>query len=881
MDIKNNDDKLKEFVSIFSKDSILEKKFVEELYKQSVIEEKEFTKEFYKLFHETRLMLIEEFKANEELHDKIRTPIHFAQLYLNRLMFILFAEDTGKLPLRVFEERILKILKSEGLISDHSRYVSDTIRDLFVSVDKGATTPDKIFGFNGGLFEAPIPNKIYFKDIRDKKFFNEVYQHSQFKKEIKLDDDSQKILNTHGDKLNPLIKNLLLMAHFDFKTEVNVNILGHIFEHSITDIEALQEGDTSRRKKEGVYYTPEYITDYIGRNTIIPYLSVKSAKTPRELVLEHVDNIGKLEKKFREIKIVDPACGSGAFLIKAVDILLEIHKEIRLFKQDEGAYTAIKKGLKVKKDVGQLILGKWVEEDEARTIIENNIFGVDINEESVEITKLSLFLKIARKNKKLINLSNNIKVGNSLIENLNVDERAFKWEEEFKEIFKEGKFDIVIGNPPYVFTRGNEYFNEIKHYIWDNYEHNKGKINLYSVFLELALERLIEPEGHLGFITPETFIRTSTYSDIRAFVSKNFDIKKINIYGIGVFEGVTAETITLVIKNKYSQKNKVIFKTVGKQKTEEFIVPQKSFESTPENRFIYNIDSKDQALFFKMGEECLELGGIVDVRNGIATKAGKKGFIANTRVDSNYKKLLEAPELTRYGFYWSGHFINYDKKALHRPRKEKTFLSKKIMIQRVSNRLVCTYDNESYYTFNSINNLILFNEDFSLKYILCILNSKMMNHYYRKNFSLDASYTITVTKKNLDVLPIKNISKLDQKPFIENANIALDLKRDYHNKIRNFSRLLKSNFGFEKVSKKLMNFYKLNFEEFKNELERVSSVEISLERQTELMGLFDKSKKETLELVDKIKETNDLIDRIVYKLYGLTDEEIKIVEENV
>jgi hypothetical protein len=112
---------------------------------------------------------------------------------------------------------------------------------------------------------------------------------------------------------------------------------------------------------------------------------------------------------------------------------------------------------------------------------------------------------------------------------------------------------------------------------------------------------------------------------------------------------------------------------------------------------------------------------------------------------------LEAPEIYRYGFEWTGNYINYDKEALHRPRKEETFLSEKILIQRVASKLICAFDNEQYYTFNSINNLVLINPEFSLKYIIALLNSKLINYYYRKQFSFDAGFTITVTKENLDI----------------------------------------------------------------------------------------------------------------------------------
>ncbi len=124
----------------------------------------------------------------------------------------------------------------------------------------------------------------------------------------------------------------------------------------------------------------------------------------------------ELEKKFKSIKILDPACGSGAFLIKSTEILFEVFEKIQFVKENYGEYEA-SRGLKAKSNFkGQLTFKKWDEKDEIKNIIENNIYGVDINEESVEITKLSLFLKIARKNKKLVDLSNHIKKGNSLID---------------------------------------------------------------------------------------------------------------------------------------------------------------------------------------------------------------------------------------------------------------------------------------------------------------------------------------------------------------------------------------------------------------------------------------------------------------------------------
>ena len=219
-------------------------------------------------------------------------------------------------------------------MTEHSKKIYDDVKELFISFDKGSDILG-VFGFNGGLFNGVIPDKIFFNDLMDSKFYDDVKQNSKLLKSTKLSEKAENIIKKHNS-LNPIISNLLIMDSFDFNTEVNVNILGHIFEQSISDLEGLKNQTDSKRKKEGVYYTPEYITDYICRNTIIPYLSKTGTNQISILIDEYENNIEVLEKKFQEIKILDPACGSGAFLIKSIDVLLEINREIQLKKSIGG-----------------------------------------------------------------------------------------------------------------------------------------------------------------------------------------------------------------------------------------------------------------------------------------------------------------------------------------------------------------------------------------------------------------------------------------------------------------------------------------------------------------------------------------------------------------
>ena len=450
--IRNNESKLKEFVGIFSRDRIIESGFIEKLHDESIVDEKDFTDEFYKLYHETRLML----KISFEENDKVTSneAIYFTQLFLNRLIFMFFVEDRGFiLDSQLFTKRILSLLES-GSLTEHSKKIYDDIKELFISFDKGSNVLG-IFGFNGGLFDGAMPEKISFADIKDSKFYDDVRQNSKLQESTKLNQKTEQILQKY-DSLNPIISNLLVMNSFDFNTEVNVNILGHIFEQSINDLEELKKTGISSRKKDGVYYTNEHLTDYICRNTIVPYLSKMGTADIPQLVDEYADDLEILEKKFQEIKILDPACGSGAFLIKAVDILLEINREIQDRKSDDEFTNAQRQ-----------ITQDFDEESQIRFIVENNLYGVDINPESIEITRLGIFLKIASNQRKLVGLSKRIQAGNSLIDDAEVTPNAFVWGNKFPEVLnpsiENNGFDIIIGNPPWQIVKPNidEFFSPL------------------------------------------------------------------------------------------------------------------------------------------------------------------------------------------------------------------------------------------------------------------------------------------------------------------------------------------------------------------------------------------------------------------------------------
>jgi len=946
--IRDNPQKLKEFVAIFSRKS-LDSNFIEKLTHESEIEEREFTKEFYKLYHETRLMLIKEFKENGELSDTVNTPIHFAQLFLNRLMFIFFAEDTEKLPKRIFEELILKELKSESF-SEYSKRISFAISEFFQMLNTGQKEPITVFAFNGGLFNQKIPERIYFKDKRETDFFKDIYKHSKLKKEVDLGTYTNDILAPHKEKLNPIIRNLLVMASFDFNTEVNVNILGHIFEQSLSDLEELKNKTISRRKKEGVYYTPEYITDYICRNTIIPYLSKKDATDVKELVTEYTDNISELEEKFKNIKILDPACGSGAFLIKAVDILLEIFREIQNFKQISGAYTKeMKEALNSKKGQKSLIKSlesmeksdessNWIrknwEEQKAKEIIERNIYGVDINEESVDITKLSLFLKMATKNRKLIDLSKNIKQGNSLIDNKDVDIRAFNWEEQFKDIFDNGGFDVVIGNPPYVRIQN------LQHCEIDWYKINKKtafkRVDISILFIELA-KNLLKEHGIVSYITSNQFLSTEYGEKLRKFILDNYKIKEIIDFGdLPIFEDALTYVSIFIFEN--SKKSNFRYLKV------------KSIESARNIKITDGIDiaidtlcekswvltSKVELDVIEKLNTCIRLSAIGNTWAGLFTGLDNKLMFDKTEIDNlNLESEVILPVIRggdskRYTYTQPSKYVLYPyifennkttilnetqlkekyplaynyllqnkSELIKRKDSRKTFANRKDWYslvrfgqKNIFNKIKIVTPGEvkdhkfsldisgSGFSCARIFAITIDNNSYDIKYILTILNSTLIKFYLHNIASLKQGGFYTYSSSKLNQVPIKQISSDNQTPFIKKADIMLDLNKQFYDKKQKFLTRLKDNLSLEKITKKLDEFYTLDFKDVLKELKK-QKIELSLDKQDEWEEYFEKYKKELIDLKETIDKTDKEIDKMVYNLYNLTDDEIKIIENTV
>lgn len=367
----------------------------------SLLEEENITKHLYKDYSAFRNDI---FNSVVKLNPEFDKLILFkkTQKLLDRFLFIFFAEDGGLLPPNSIKTIIDEWTKArDGFTGYQPLY--DFFKFFFKFLDKGNKQHD-IFAYNGGLFK---PDAIL--------------------DNIKIDDV---LLYTHTQKLSA----------YDFKSEVDVNILGHIFEHSLNEIEEMTaeiEGTAvdkskTKRKKDGVFYTPKYITKYIVENTVGQLCEDKKAEIgideaeynksrkgrKKETLIKLKDQLETYRTWLLGLTICDPACGSGAFLNQALSFLIEEHTYI-----DE---------LQTK-----LLGGGFVFPNVENAILENNLYGVDINNESVDIAKLSLWLRSAKPQRKLTSLNSNIKCGNSLIDDPTIaGDKAFNWQTAFPKVFR-------------------------------------------------------------------------------------------------------------------------------------------------------------------------------------------------------------------------------------------------------------------------------------------------------------------------------------------------------------------------------------------------------------------------------------------------------------
>ena len=845
-----------------------------------------------------------------ELNPKFESLLLFkkSQKLLDRFLFLFFAEDRHLLP----PNSVRMILKQWKQLQELDAY--SPLYKRFMKYFGYLNTGHKgkkydVYPYNGGLFKP-----------------DEVLDH------VKIDDEL-------------LYKYTLKLSEYDFASEVDVNILGHIFENSLNEIEEVQtqleensnETKISKRKKDGVFYTPKYITKYIVENTIgklceekktevnlvdEDYTIKRQTKTKKDLL----EKLNTYRDWLLQLTVVDPACGSGAFLNEALNYLIDEHQYL-----DE---------LETK-----LMGGGLVFPNVENSILENNLFGVDINNESVEIAKLSLWLRTAQPNRKLNDLSGNIKCGNSLIDNPDVaGDKAFSWENEFPQVFEKGGFDVVIGNPPYLRKQGLiESYPKMCDFYENKYQSATSNYDIYALFIERSFD-LINDIGIVSYILPHKFLVTDFGVGIRQFFIEKQAVKSVLHFGSDmVFSD--ASTYTCIINLDKSKKDQVLFKKINPLEINisfewDYILYKNLDDGNwdLQSQTVLDLIDKLKERPYKINDvfdkifvgmqtsldavyvfEGIDKGDHIDAYNSKfdyrfkiekeLTKPFIKGneiykykalsnknFVLfpynndGTLVDENYIK-TNLP----YTFSYLKHFESEIKgrekgkmdiktgwySYIYKKNHDK-FPHPKIMTQEISFGCNMTYDEKGEFYHPTTIYSFVKKEKFKVddKFYLGIFNSKVM-WFFLKNTSTELRGGYFRFKTNyLKPFPLPEVPE-NPEPYVEIVSLILKLNKGLQEASAKFQRNLQRQFPeeLEKLPKKLQDWYELSYAEFIKQLKK-KKIKLSLSQEAEWEDYFLTEQTKALEIATQIDTTDHEIDQMVYELYGLTKEEIEIVENS-
>ncbi|MFW9828626.1 MAG: Eco57I restriction-modification methylase domain-containing protein [Candidatus Thorarchaeota archaeon] len=569
--------------------------------------------------------------------------------------------------------------------------------------------------------------------------------------------------------------------------------------------------------KEGTVYTPESIADYVALTSIKNFFYEKLNKEFSKELLNlnylfenliqkepnsqfSVNSIviyydkGQAEFIFKVIKnltILDPAVGKGQFLCAAFKVLEKGYLNLKILGVINWSLCKIRK-----------------------YIITHNLFGVDIDYEAIKSAKKRFSntlknLELNRKgDKRLQTLKSNLRVGNALIGLVNQSEnmdqqlsshnknfykkikcifqshkdlknimlsdaeirvmiaklKPFHWFLEFPKIMKNGGFDIIIENPPYI---SNKQLSPLEKAIFQKiYETPKGLMNTFGIFIERSID-LCHPLSRISFIVHKNIIRSNNYDLLRKYLLENTTIEEIIDLGAKAFENITAETIIIILKIEPPPEDHIILIKTPHHNQGFFMGKDSLVNYVQQNMFLkqenYNInlnlqyDELEIIDYIKMNKDC-DLMKYFEAKTCIAT-GDDNNLLANYKVNDSYKKTIRGKNVGKFYIDFDDLFVHYDRRRLHRARDESIFLKpEKLVMQTISSNLTVAYDNKNYYPLSTCIAIIPkdnLNNNNIIKYLLSLMNSKLMNFYYDFVFNLGAHLTTEISVKNINLLPIK------------------------------------------------------------------------------------------------------------------------------
>lgn len=829
----------------------------------SLFDTRQVVDEFYEGFESIRTDLVAE--VNGIPGDRGDAKQRYVQVMLNRLIFLHFIQEKG----------LLGAGEDDYLLTRHDEFAAD------------------------GDVQTDFYEPLFFKALAEEGFqsreFDRVpYLNGGLFSETKVEQNfGDARLGADPDESDDLYREILEFLdswnwHVDERLDVvepkNLSpaVLGHIFEQSVN------------QKEMGAYYTPEEITSFMSRESIHPRIldavneatggdyreidaifGLDETATQGEYDSESVSTVapdgGAITQQagvdavsaedvealyfdvLKELHVLDPAVGSGAFLLAAEDVLLDIYLHaIEFFEQlyEEEPFAVSDR---IKDELAAVSETNSKKLYAKRAIILNNLYGVDIDDGAVEICKLRLWLSMVADIEDdpaavdpLPNIDFNVRQGNTLvgftelvevntdgdarlinygagigesvqqkyddvieatekhrlaqtkaeterwrdeaerrrrqhatslnekivekfheagIDSVSIDNvdvhSPFHWVIEFPTVYRDGGFDVVIGNPPYI--RPHNIPEDIKRYLWQHFDAAEKKADIFVCFMQRA-QSLAKSGGYTTYITSDSWLHLDSFESIRSDLIDTSRFDYIIDLPNGVFPDATVETciyIATTTESPRAQNDINIIRASDLEQThristlEPYAVPQERFRNTYKNIFDLSLTPDTLAIKERIEGEGVKLGSITKLDFGLKTGDDDK-FIRTSKETVEDKQLLRGADIDRYTCDWDGEYVWYvpNKMKAHkdtaRPGSPDRFETEKLLIRDTLERLAGTYDSNGYYVKDVL--IVRSDSDYDVRFLTAIVNSKLMRWYYETSFP-----TLHVQRKELAHLPIQPI----------------------------------------------------------------------------------------------------------------------------
>ena len=667
--------------------------------------------------------------------------------------------------------------------------------------------------------------------IATSRRLDRVYNGIIFKEHSLLDSDRFKADERVFDKISQSLSHR--DSPYDFNA-IPIHILGSIYERFLGKViiatakQARVEDKPEVRKAGGVYYTPEYIVRYIVDNTVGKLIE------------------GKTSAQIQEMRFADIACGSGSFLLDVYDTLLRYHAAYyNRTKRNRDA--GIKAGC-IQRPDGTLQLSLL----QKRQILLNNIYGVDIDPQAVEVAQLSLYLKLLEdetiasahtqqlvmKEALLPSLSKNIVCGNSLIGWDILEGKLFdsgeerklnpmNFEDAFPEIMKRGGFEVIVGNPPWISLSGkfrNEVYPQTAlDYLIHRFRGNTYMPNMYEYFIAQGLS-IVRNGGYFSLIVPDRFGFNNQFVNLRRHMLE--ESRVLSILYRAPFPKVVADTLVFVVQRGEADHDHAV--EISEYKKSTFTRTQGELLRDPNHLFEYFEDPKLAQLIAKIDQSIgtTQLNQICETTSGFG---GKSELITETKIHEKQIPTIKGESIGRYEFRKNYWFEFKPENITGRTTdRRKLGARDKVLLRKTGNQIIATYDESGIYPEQSLYFLFGNRTELSFKFLLGVLNSRLLNMYYATKSLTNRASIAQVKKVDLDRLPI---------PVV---NLSLSMDKAKHDRI-------------------------------------VQLVDQMLEAKKQLAAARSEGDQNFYE--SKCATLDRQIDQLVYELYELTPEETDVVEK--